>query len=139
MKKIVMSLSATLVVAAMVGCGCGSKCVTPLSGEWKIVEVNGKSAVGEKSPTIGFSLQDSMVYGDNSCNRFFGRIVYDEKDASAISFSNVGTTMMICADSPMEQEIQAAVNGVASFAYTESENEAELRGSKDEVLLLIQR
>lgn len=134
MKRIIKST--LLAFAAMTICSCNTPEVTPLTGEWIIEEVNGKSAVGETTPFIGFNLQDSTIYGSNSCNRFFGTIVYDDTDASAISFSNMGATRMMCANSPMEEEIQAAINVVASFSYTDN-GAVELLADDDSVLLLI--
>ncbi len=134
MNRFVKSL--LLSIATIVVCSCGTSKLVPLSGEWTIEEVNGKSAVGEMTPFIGFNQQDSTIYGSNSCNRFFGGIVYDEKSSSAISFSNVGSTKMLCANSPMESEIEMAINIVAAFSYT-PQGDAQLLDKDNVVVLLL--
>lgn len=131
MKRTILVMFAAAMIAS-----CGSTKPIPLSGEWRIVEVNGERAVGETTPFIGFNTQDSTIYGNSSCNRFFGAILYDRKDASAISFGNVGATRMMCANSPMEEQILAAINSVASFSYGES-GEAELLDENGVVQLLL--
>ncbi len=115
---------------------CASQQVEALSGEWVIEQVNGKDTEGEMTPFIGFNPQDSTIYGSNSCNRFFGGIVYDEADASVISFSNVASTRMMCANSPMEDEIQSAINNVAGFSYTDQGDVLLLDEDKSVLMLL---
>lgn len=131
MKKVLLSL-----FAAVLFVSCGSKVVTPLSGEWNIVEVNGKGLVGDNASIIGFNVEEGEVYGNNTCNSFFGKIVTDKENSSVLSFANVGTTRMLCPNSPMEEEVNAAINAVASFKYTEGGN-AELLDKDGKTILTI--
>ncbi len=125
-----------LVMMVVVAASCCRSNVVSLNGEWTIAQVNGRQSVGETTPFIGFNPQDSTMYGNSSCNRFFGSIRYTVGDAHALSFDNVGSTRMLCHNSPMEQEILAALGSVVSFAYTSS-GDVELLGKDDSVLLLL--
>ena len=70
----------------------------PLTGDWAIENVLGKKAVGETAPFIKFVPAENRIYGNNGCNIINGiyRSSYADK---TISFSNLATTMMLCAES----------------------------------------
>ncbi len=109
----------SLVAAFVCGCAGNQKSTTlawdDLDGEWTIITVVGEPAMGEVEPFIGISTADSTLYGSNSCNRMMGIITLTPDEPNAISFENVATTMMMCADSPMESDIMNAINSVVTF------------------------
>ena len=70
----------------------------PLSGDWAIESVLGKKAVGETAPFIKFVPAEKRIYGNNGCNIING--MYNTSFADkTVSFSNLATTMMLCAES----------------------------------------
>lgn len=94
-----------------------------LKGDWAIETVNGKKAVGEKAPFIRFSPSDSMIYGNNGCNVINGSYKYNPAD-STISFSNIASTMMMCAmEGITDYEINAALNLTKYYTWKIKDNE----------------
>lgn len=109
-----------LVAAFLCSCAGTKKNTTTLAwddldGEWTIVTVVGEPAVGEDTAFIGISTADSTLYGSNSCNRIMGTVTLTPDAPNAIRFENVATTMMMCANSPMEGDIMNAINRVVTF------------------------
>ncbi|MFI3305991.1 MAG: META domain-containing protein [Rikenellaceae bacterium] len=100
---------------------CARRPIEPISGEWKIVSVDGADSV-VNSPFILFNPQDSTIYGYSGCNRFFAQIEYNPDDDRAISFTNVGSTKMMCPNIEIEDAIHLAMSRVASFSYTDSDD-----------------
>ncbi|MDE6523598.1 MAG: META domain-containing protein [Muribaculaceae bacterium] len=70
----------------------------PLSGDWAIESVLGKKAVGETAPFIKFVPAEKRIYGNNGCNIINGMYNTSYIDKT-VSFSNLATTMMLCAES----------------------------------------
>lgn len=95
-----------------------------LSGDWAIVNVLGKKAVGETAPFIKFVPEENRIYGNNGCNIING-IYKSNSDDKAISFSNLATTMMLCAESNItDVEIGEAL-GLAERYTLEDGNNSE--------------
>lgn len=67
-----------------------------VSGDWVIDSVAGKKAVGEFAPFFKFAPQGKTFYGNNGCNSITGNYSYNPAD-STIRFSNVASTMRMCA------------------------------------------
>lgn len=94
-----------------------------LKGDWAIETVNGKKAVGEKAPFIRFSPSDSMIYGNNGCNVINGSYKYNPVD-STISFSNIASTMMMCAmEGITDYEIDEALDLTRYYSWEIKDND----------------
>lgn len=90
-----------------------------VKGDWAIETVNGRNAVGEKSPYLKFSPSEKMVYGNNGCNALNGYFNYNPAD-STISFKNIATTMMMCAKEGLTDfEINAALDQARYYTVSE--------------------
>ncbi len=88
-----------------------------LKGDWAIETVNGKPAIGEKAPFIRFSPSENMIYGNNGCNVINGRYKYNPAD-STISFSDIASTMMMCAMQGItDYEINAALDLTRFYSW----------------------
>ncbi|HWV21941.1 MAG TPA: META domain-containing protein [Devosia sp.] len=80
--------------------GCGSDPLSLLVGDWKVEEISGTPVIAGSETSIGFDLDGSM-YGNASCNRFFGGF---SLTGEGLTLSPGGATMMACLDGLMEQE-----------------------------------
>ena len=86
-----------------------------LAGDWAVETVLGKKAVGEIPPFIKFVPGENRIYGNNGCNTINGGfdVNYSKK---SLSFSNLATTMMLCATSGItDVEIGQAVGQTVGF------------------------
>ncbi len=100
-----------------------------VKGDWAIETVNGKNAVGEKAPFLKFVPSEKMVYGNNGCNVLNGSYKYNPAD-STISFSNMASTMMMCAKEGItDYEINHALDAVRYYTW-------EIKGSDYYLYLL---
>lgn len=87
-----------------------------LSGDWAIETVLGKNAVGETPPFIKFAPGENRIYGNNGCNVINAEYTQNASDKK-LSFSNIATTMMLCADSNItDTEIGEALDATRSFS-----------------------
>lgn len=69
-----------------------------ISGDWAVENVLGKKAVGETAPYIKFVPSEKRIYGNNGCN-IINALYKTNKTDKTISFSNLASTMMMCAQS----------------------------------------
>lgn len=99
-----------------------------LSGDWAIETVLGKKAVGETAPFIKFVPDASRIYGNNGCNIINGQYTTDAK-AKTITFGNLATTMMMCAQSNItDAEIGEALGLTVKYTIENgNDNETILR------------
>lgn len=81
-----------------------------LRSAWKIMKVNGETAVGEDTPTM--ALDEKGVSGSTGCNRYFGGYTLD---GNKLKFGKLGCTQRFCANAPTEGAILEALDKVASF------------------------
>lgn len=91
--------------------------ITQLKGEWNITEVNNTKVdqlAEDVKPFIGFDVEQNRIYGKSTCNNIIGDYKYDETNAT-LSFTQVGTTMMMCPFMDQEQLMLKALNDVKSF------------------------
>lgn len=87
-----------------------------LNGEWKIEMINGKAlGKSEKVPYIGFNIADKRVYGSAGCNSINGMLEQDPGKSNSINLDKLATTMMMCADMEVEQQVLAALNTIKTF------------------------
>lgn len=98
------------------------------TGDWAIETVLGKKAVGETAPFIKFVPGEGRIYGNNGCNVLNGNYSVDGKK-NKISFSQLATTMMLCAENNItDAEIGEALGLTASYTMEDaSGNETILR------------
>ena len=115
MKKI------SIIAAAIALCSC-SATKTPdaavdLNGEWDIVTVDGTAIDTTKTefrPTLGFDTAKDNVFGCAGCNSINGKAKVDAAKQT-ISFSEIGTTLMLCANMEYEQQILKALESVKGY------------------------
>lgn len=92
-----------------------------IRGDWAIITVNTKNAVGETSPYLKFV--DNKVYGNNGCNVINATYKYNPADTT-LSFSNIASTMMLCSmEGITDYEINNALNATCFYGL-------ELKGSE---------
>lgn len=113
-----------------------------ISGDWAIETVMGKKAVGETVPFIKFAPDEKRIYGNNGCNVINAQ--YDINAAKGtISFSNLATTMMLCADTNItDAEVGQALGMTAKYTLVEGEPDKTLTfydANGKEVMTLMHR
>ena len=120
MKKI------SIIAAAIALCSCSAIKTTDaavdLNGEWDIVTVDGTAVDTTKTefrPTLGFDTAKNSVYGCASCNSINGTAHVDASKQT-IKLSQVGTTMMLCANMEYEEKILKALESVKAYKAAEN-------------------
>ena len=115
MKKI------SIIAAAIALCSCSATKTTDaavdLNGEWDIVTVDGNAVDTTKTefrPTLGFDTAKDNVFGCAGCNSINGKAKVDATKQT-ISFSEIGTTLMLCANMEYEQQILKALESVKGY------------------------
>ena len=115
MKKI------SIIAAAIALCSCSATKTTDaavdLNGEWDIVTVDGNAVDTTKTefrPTLGFDTAKDNVFGCAGCNSINGKAKVDAAKKT-ISFSEIGTTLMLCANMEYEQQILKALESVKGY------------------------
>lgn len=115
MKKI------SIIAAAIALCSCSATKTTDaavdLNGEWDIVTVDGTAVDTTKTefrPTLGFETAKDNVFGCAGCNSINGKAKVDATKQT-ISFSEIGTTLMLCAHMEYEQQILKALESVKGY------------------------
>ena len=115
MKKI------SIIAAAIALCSCSATKTTDaavdLNGEWDIVTVDGNAVDTTKTefrPTLGFETAKDNVFGCAGCNSSNGKAKVDAAKQT-ISFSEIGTTLMLCANMEYEQQILKALESVKGY------------------------
>lgn len=115
MKKI------SIIAAAIALCSCSATKTTDaavdLNGEWDIVTVDGNAVDTTKTefrPTLGFETAKDNVFGCAGCNSINGKAKVDATKQT-ISFSEIGTTLMLCANMEYEQQILKALESVKGY------------------------
>lgn len=115
MKKI------SIIAAAIALCSCSATktidAAVDLNGEWDIVTVDGTAVDTTKTesrPILGFDTAKNTIYGCASCNSINGTAHVDAAKKT-IKLSQVGTTMMLCANMEYEQKILKALESVKGY------------------------
>lgn len=115
MKKI------SIIAAVIALCSCSATKTTDaavdLNGEWDIVTVDGNAVDTTKTefrPTLGFDIAKDNVFGCAGCNSINGKAKVDAAKQT-IKFSQVGTTLMLCANMEYEQQILKALESVKGY------------------------
>ena len=122
MKK--MLFLATVIAVTLMGCNKHNYNATNVFGEWDLAEMNGKTielAEGVTTPFIGFDQDEKRVYGNAGCNSFFGTMITDSTNVDALSFDNMGSTKMLCANMEIEDEFLMTLGLVNNLEYNAQE------------------
>lgn len=122
MKKVLFL--ATVIAATLMGCNKHNYNATNVFGEWDLAEMNGKTielAEGVTTPFIGFDQDEKRVYGNAGCNSFFGTMITDSTNVDALSFDNMGSTKMMCANMEIEDEFLMTLGLVSNLEYNAQE------------------
>lgn len=87
--------------------------------EWRILELNGKSADPEVTSTLAFGA-DGAVNGNGGCNTFRGSV---DIEGTKMKFGQLASTMMACegAKSAQEALVHAALSKTASYSVQNGE------------------
>jgi len=76
---------------------------------WKLIEINGKPVVLDESfkrePFFILRNEERRIDGHGGCNTFFGTFEIDPA-AKRIKFSQMATTMMMCLNMQIEDEMK---------------------------------
>ena len=79
-----------------------------LAGEWSVLEVAGTKVDAEENvPYVSFVPAENRFYASNGCNILNGS--YSLK-GNVLTFSNILSTLKMCADAPYESAINAAIS-----------------------------
>ena len=68
--------------------------------------INGKKEVPTSGTAITLNFGSSTFFGSASCNDFFGSYLVSPENPESISFTDLGSTMMLCEDHVMIEEEQ---------------------------------
>lgn len=119
MKKNIYFGMALLAAAtlSLSSCGAGKQAtVADLAGEWEVVSLEGDELNGGELPYMGFNTMDGRVYGYAGCNRLSGTL--DKTSAAgAISFANMASTRMMCADMATEDRLLSVLHNVKTYKF----------------------
>ncbi len=102
MNRVFRSLNIGL--SGLVLAGCSSfpqfKSGVDITGDWKVEAIEGVVVNENSKATVKFESANSVA-GNASCNLYFGTYEINE---GRLSFSDLGTTMMMCSEEVMDQE-----------------------------------
>ena len=87
-----------------------------LGGEWNIETVGNKKVTGDNRAYLHFDFKNNRLYGNNGCNYINGTFT---ADAAKLTFSEMISTMMACANATTERAVMKALGEVESFKLTE--------------------
>lgn len=94
-----------------------------VKGDWAIMKVDDKDAVGERAPFLKFVPEQKRVYGNNGCNVINAGYSYNPAD-STLRFDKMVSTMMACAmEGITDYEINLALESSRYYSW-------ELKGSE---------
>ncbi|MDE6342792.1 MAG: META domain-containing protein, partial [Muribaculaceae bacterium] len=98
-----------------------------LDGDWAIMEVLGKKAVGETPPCIKFVPSENRMYGNNGCNVMNATYKADYADGS-LQFGNIATTMMMCGQTDItDVEVGQALGMTVRYTIDTADSDATMR------------
>lgn len=87
-----------------------------INGEWQLATIDSKNVTEEENvPYILFELKTGRFYANNGCNTLNGSFTINN---GRITFGQVATTLMYCADAPYEAAFNAAINDGAVLVTT---------------------
>lgn len=114
-----------------------------LSGEWNIVELDGKHLdPKETNQFLGIEQTTQRLFGNAGCNRMMGKVEYTPGDKNIIRFLDVATTRMACPDMKGETELLQALSQVGRFEVEGTSkpiNKIVLYGINNKKLIVLER
>lgn len=134
MKKMIWMVA--VLATALVACNKYNYNATNVFGEWDLAKINGQAIVKTDDitmPFIGFNQQEDRIYGNTGCNSFFGTMVIDSTNVDAISFDNMGSTKMMCANMEVEDALLAALAQVKAIEY--NAEQLQLKDANNQTIL----
>lgn len=143
MKKVFVLVCMAAVMASLCSCAVTRRLASPadISGEWNIVEVNGTTVVpapGQVFPYIGFSQEDSRLYGNSGCNRMMGSYRYSSENGE-LELGQIGSTRMMCEDMTLEKNVLSVLERVRKCVRLEDGSLALCASSAKYPLLVLQK
>lgn len=98
------------------------KTVNSLEGTWQLNYISGPRIAfdglyPDKKPTIIFDVKENKIFGNNSCNQYFGVLLVD---GNKINFkdANLGSTKMACPGSG-ESTYMSTLEKIDSYSISE--------------------
>jgi heat shock protein HslJ len=123
MKSIILTL--TFFCAIFTSCNSTKtpiKTANTLEGTWELNYITGPRIAfdglyPDKKPTIIFYLKENKLFGNNSCNQYFGALLID---GNKINFKDakMGSTMMACQGSG-EATYMKTLEKIDSYSISE--------------------
>jgi heat shock protein HslJ len=110
--------------------------LSPLQGDWRLTHIR-KKEVSEnpKSVTIHFNISQNNVYGNDSCNSFFGSI--KQITSNKMHFGALASTKRWCKDMSLATPFLQAIENV--FFYRLDENSLFLLDENKSILMQFKR
>lgn len=113
MRRSFYTLAIAIIALSLSMTSCGNS--IPVESHWSVETLysNGNKIEipAGHNPGISF-LKDAKIAGETGCNRFFGDF---KTDGEEISFTNMGSTRMMCPQIEFENSYMEALNSVASY------------------------
>lgn len=117
MKKSVYTFAIALISMTFAITSCSSS--IPVESHWCVetLYANGDTIAipAGHNPGISF-LKGNKIAGETGCNIFFG---YFEADGDKITFTNMGSTRMMCPQMEFENSYMNALNDISSFTIVQ--------------------
>lgn len=126
-------------VGMMFACTAKVTDAKELQGKWNIVEVNGEKVAVDEPPFFEFDIQAGKLHGNAGCNIVNSSVVLDDKDASAVSFTQAMSTMMACPNMDLESSVLKSMEMVRSVKGGKDANEMNLLDEAGNVLFVLVR
>ncbi|MCC8144428.1 MAG: META domain-containing protein [Tannerellaceae bacterium] len=147
MKKYLVISIVLVFVGVLVSCGTRqtTSAYTPmasLNGEWKIVELNGKSLnASETGQTINFDIPRLAFSGNAGCNRMSGNIEFptNTTNNNVIKFLQVISTRMACPDMSGEQELFKVLDNIVRYEASPATGKVIFYGMDNTRIMVIER
>ena len=123
MKRIFTPLLPALAAVALAGCTAIAEHTAgdePLENTyWKLIDLEGaavEAVDNQREAHIVLHTEESRVAGSGGCNRLMGSY---QLDGDALSFGQLATTMMACADGMQtEHQFLGVLEGVSAWEVT---------------------
>lgn len=138
MKKLLATIFCAGLTALLSSCGTARDAATlnaALDGRWSITRVGDmtvKAGDSEKEAFMAFEANTKHLSGCAGCNRIFGSYTTGDK-AGTISFGDIASTKMMCADMKLEDNVLNAMGKVEAFKV--KGNSLKLLDSKGKTLI----
>jgi heat shock protein HslJ len=91
-----------------------------------------REVVGDSGIDLQFNNEESKIYGNAGCNRYFSSY---SVNGDGLSFSPIGSTMMACEEQLMKQEAEYLKILEAVKTFVVDEKELKLKTSNDGILI----